>query len=59
MKSDPKDYMMVDVYSYAMLVWHIFARELPYGGKKMVLTDVTKLLDEKQVSIDQCICSTL
>ena len=42
--------MMVDVYSYAMLVWHIFARELPYGGKKMVVTDIIKLLDKKKVS---------
>ena len=43
--------MKVDVYSYAMLVWHIFTRQLPNGGKDMVLTDVTKLLDEKTVSV--------
>ena len=42
--------MMVDVYSYAMVVWHIFARELPYGGKKMFPLDVIELHAKKEVS---------
>ena len=48
---------MVDVYSYAMLVWHIFTRQLPYGGEKMVLTDVHKLLDEGKVRTESSVCA--
>jgi len=48
---------MVDVYSYAMLVWHIFTRQLPYGGKRMLLMDVTKLLDKKEVSTEISVCA--
>ena len=47
--------MMVDVYSYAMLVWHIFTRQLPYGGKRMVLNEITKLLDEVTVSAESSV----
>ena len=51
-QSPPKDYMMVDVYSYAMLVWHIFTRQLPYGGKKMVLNEIEEELRKKNVTAD-------
>ena len=47
--------MMVDVYSYAMLVWHIFTRQLPYGGRRMVLNEITKLLDEVTVSAESSV----
>ena len=50
--SSDKDYMMVDVYSYAMLVWHIFTRQLPYGGRRMVRNEIEKELHQKHVSAD-------
>jgi len=57
MSSPHTDYMMVDVYSYAMVVWHIFTRQLPYGGKEMVMYEiVTQILLQGKVSAEPSQC---
>ena len=35
--------MESDVYSYGMVVWHIFSRSLPWDGKRMTDPQVMKL----------------
>lgn len=42
-----------DVYSYGMLVWHIFSRKLPFDGKRMTDPQILKMivLDKKRPSM--------
>ena len=32
-----------DVYSYGMVVWHIFSRQLPWEGKRMTDPQIMRL----------------
>ena len=44
--------MESDVYSYGMVVWHLFSRQLPWGGKRMTDPQIMRLtVMNKKVSV--------